>query len=771
MGIGRHKWVVGTKLITGKGTGSEALLAPTDKASRAEYATIIKRFNEAGDKFTYVLAYETPTYNGYTEKDYPLVDDADIYVAVDGSDSNPGTFDKPLATFDGAVKKVRELKKSAKDGIVVAFKAGNYGTLTARLTKEDTGTDEVPITYCKYGDGDVIFQNGIEVKEKEFVRISDSEKSKFLATAADKIYKADISDRLTDGMDLSKALVFSTGTTCAPAQYPNNGSLRNFTDRYDDHSVIFTMPGIKSAVDTFGDLAGAKVMGYFKYEWLGEEYTVESYDKSTGVLTFTNGGSYGIGYEDNDANGECNHSFYMFDFPTALDIEGEYWIDRKTGTLYAYEPKGDYMFALEGDMLWLDGGVDHISFVGFNFQGSTETAFYAEASDYITIDQCKFYAMGGEWAVGFSYSKDNYSAMNGTTPSSKYVGSSHITFTNNEMSFLAMGAFRAYGAGRDRAKEKLQEQYGWGEDNYYLNLVDDGSLIENNLIHDLGSADPFISSGISVTNYFGLDIRHNVLYNIAREAVGLNGQCRNTNFEYNVISNAMMQSDDGGAFYHGRSHEARGNVIRYNLFYNIPTGAGKYAIYLDDGMTGQEVYGNLFYDAGDVGILMNGGRDNYIHDNIFMETTGNRRALWTNDKYYGAAVEAVETNSEMSYSDFVSSYTGLASLTDAQKARWMEEYPEMFEIIPDYKQYENSMCYVTPKSRYENNYMFNAVKATDNNKYDLDDPSVKYSIVNNNVQDLSFDTNEFFVDPTHGNYAIKDGAEIMDIQFEKIGRY
>ena len=125
----------------------------------------------------------------------------------------------------------------------------------------------------------------------------------------------------------------------------------------------------------------------------------------------------------------------------------------------------------------------------------------------------------------------------------------------------------------------------------------------------------------------------------------------------------------------------------------------------------------------------------------------------------------------MSYSDFVSSYTGLAGLTDAQKARWMEEYPEMFEIIPDYKQYENPMCYVTPKSRYENNYTFNVKEAHGNNKYDLDDPSIKYSTVKNNVQDLSFDTNEFFVDPTHGNYKIKDGAKIMDIRFEKIGRY
>lgn len=768
------QWAVSKGLINGKNVGGTNYLSPTDKASRAEFAAIIQRYNQGS--YEYRLVYETPTYGKYTEKDYPLVENADIYVAVDGDDKNPGTLSKPLGSFEGAVKKVRELKAAGgakvKDGIVVAFKAGNYGSLTARLTEEDTGTADVPITYCAYGDGDVIFSNGIEVKGKDFTALTNAEKAMFLPSAADKIMKCDISDSLTPDMDLSGAMVFSTETKCAPAQYPNTGFMVNFSDRYDDQSIVITMPGTKAAIDTFGDLTGAKVMGYFKYEWLGEEFTIKSYDKTTGVMTFTNGGSYGIGYEDNDANGECKHSFYMFDFPAALDMKGEYWVDRSTGTLYVCEPEGDYMFAIGGDMLWLEGNVDHVSFVGLTFQGTTETAFYAEASDYVTIDQCDFYAIGGEWAVGFSYSKENYKAMGGVTPNSKYVGSSHITFTNNEMRFMAKGAFRAYGANRDRGNASLQEKYGWGEDFYYQELVDDGSLIENNSIHDFGWADPFNSSGISVTAFFGLDVRHNEIYNAAREAVGLNGQCRNMNFEYNVIHDAMTQSDDGGAFYHGRSHEARGNVIRYNLFYNIPTGAGRYAIYLDDGMTGQEVYGNVFYNAGDVGVLMNGGRDNYVHDNFFFDTTGSRRALWTNDKYYGSAQWEAESGEAFAYpTDFVSSYTTVQGFTGELRERWMEEYPIMFDIIADYKQYENPLCYVTPVSKYENNYMYNEKKNFDNEMFDFDEPSLKYATYKNNVQDLSFETNDYFVDPTHGNYAIKSGAGVMDIPYEKIGRY
>ena len=35
----------------------------------------------------------------------------------------------------------------------------------------------------------------------------------------------------------------------------------------------------------------------------------------------------------------------------------------------------------------------------------------------------------------------------------------------------------------------------------------------------------------------------------------------------------------------------------------------------------------------------------------------------------------------------------------------------------------------------------------------------------------TLDENSFFKNPTHGDYSIIEGADIYDIQFEKIGRY
>ena len=41
-------------------------------------------------------------------------------------------------------------------------------------------------------------------------------------------------------------------------------------------------------------------------------------------------------------------------------------------------------------------------------------------------------------------------------------------------------------------------------------------------------------------------------------------------------------------------------------------------MYLDDGMTGYQVYNNSFIDCQN-GLLFNGGRDNYVYDNYFQD--------------------------------------------------------------------------------------------------------------------------------------------------------
>ncbi|MCQ2477470.1 MAG: hypothetical protein MJ125_06540 [Clostridia bacterium] len=97
----------------------------------------------------------------YTVKETAVTDNADFYVSPDGNDENDGSFDSPFATVERARDAVRSIDKTGLDGITVAIKAGDYRILSLEFTAEDSGTENCPVTYCAYGDGEVIFNGGI----------------------------------------------------------------------------------------------------------------------------------------------------------------------------------------------------------------------------------------------------------------------------------------------------------------------------------------------------------------------------------------------------------------------------------------------------------------------------------------------------------------------------------------------------------------------------------------------------------------------------------
>ncbi len=209
------EWAVQAGLV--KGTDGNRL-APDGFATREQFAAIIERYDG-----TFKLKYSTPVLRShYTEKEYPLVTDADIYVSTDGDDGNPGTLDAPLATFAAAIAKVREIKAAKTGGdIVVAFKAGEYGSLSVSMTAEDSGTPEQKIVYCKYGDGDVVFNNGVDLTAEDFRDLSAEEKTHFPAKFADDIKKADISEVIGSGISAGDVVMYYDGGLCVEARYPN----------------------------------------------------------------------------------------------------------------------------------------------------------------------------------------------------------------------------------------------------------------------------------------------------------------------------------------------------------------------------------------------------------------------------------------------------------------------------------------------------------------------------------------------------------------------
>ena len=164
-------------------------------------------------------------------------------------------------------------------------------------------------------------------------------------------------------------------------------------------------------------------------------------------------------------------------------------------------------------------------------------------------------------------------------------------------------------------------------------LTPSNNLIINNHFHHLGQKQFTWTPAISV-NGVGAKMLHNLVEYLPGTGISINGN--NHLFENNEVHHICQQSGDCGAIYSGRNWTWRGNIIQSNYIHdihgyglqhvNLENNTVEYGeaaavgVYLDDGMSGYTVNGNVFVNAGTMSIQIGGGRDNHIENNfIFTE--------------------------------------------------------------------------------------------------------------------------------------------------------
>ena len=710
-------WANAVGLITGV---TSKTLEPRGEATREQFAAILHRFNELIESgaFTYELVYNTPKLiSTYTEKDYPLVTDADFYVAVDGDDTNPGTLDRPFATFERARDAVRELKETKTTGTIkVAFKAGEYGNLTVSLTEEDSGSAECPITYCAYGDGDVVFTNGESIKLEDFVKIDDAEKYLFPDSAADSIYKVELGDKFDiSGISSASELINSEGRWYN-ARFPNMDGDTPIYAQYltgtGDKSTCILLPMLAKRVNKYHTYEGMVIGGRLQQEWMTETFSVASYDSQTSVVTFKEELQYGV-------STASPHWFggYVGGVSEELDSEREYWIDYDNMILYAYKPSSDFVFTTKGT--FIRSTADYLNFVHLDFRGANDCALRLKGEG-LTVDGCDIFGIGGNEALYI------------------YDGSKNCVIKNCELSYLS-------GTGI-----AIQDFSG-------TSLEMTGHLVTNNHIHHYAQIQRNCHGVHMQGECNGVTVSHNEIAYAPHFAT--NGGFYGNIVEYNYIHHVMLEASDGGAIYTGRSHTARNNLFRYNILADLPDTA--FGIYLDDGISGQSVYGNIFYNTGCVGLLMSGGRDNYICDNVFIYTGTQSTAVWGWNKYGDMEEDSVLD----SWIGRKESLDGLPRDNEELMAIWRERHPTLFTMHFDFNNsddinFEPNPSYCT----FENNY------AIGNCTINIEEKVVRYGTVNGNLE-FTLEENPIFVNPALGDYRIKEGADFHNIPFEQIGRY
>ena len=736
-------WANAVGLITGK---TETTLAPREGATREQFAAILKRFREY-DSYKYELVYNAPVYSTVLNRDFGLVENANIYVSVDGSDTNPGTLDKPIATFARAKEMVRELKKTAQNGITVAFKAGEYGGLdNLTFTAEDAGTAECPITYTAYGDGEVIFSNGLIFNNEDFKPLDESEKSMFDEKFVGDIYKIDLDGKLDE--ITTKNVLFGGVGVCVEARYPNrnaDGTDNKYTDcttrveeegkeEHEYDKLKLSGPVVKIA-NKFSTYEGLKITGMFRTGWLIDTFNVKSYDRDSNILTLDFGdgqcengypiwghNSYPLAFED-----RMDDTIFFHNLAELLDADGEYWFDTKTKTLYVYNPQGDYALSKEGSFITLEEGADHITFRGFEFNASVDSAIHIK-SDYFTLDGCTIANIAGLKAVNADYSIN------------------HLTVKNCELYNFVCGGVII------RADADLKQ------------LIPAYNVVTNNYFHDFGLPQYFAdNTAVSISRDVNTVISHNVFKNGAHAAIVYNDSIE-TFMEYNVFDNMMMTTMDYGAVYSWNNIGERSNHIRYNLFMNIKAKGGAYSIYVD-GSCGQLVYGNIFYNGGDKAVTLNGGRDNDIHDNIYVNTKTQGEFLMYNEGVHTLITDGItdEMGPDHWFFQYLMRYAPQEG--EAGYDKWLAKWPIIYSYNIDPAKVGEYECVYTIVNYIKNNAICGST-------LDCGEMYEKFGVKENN-KFFELTENPYFADPTHGDYTIVDGAGVISdeytFDFSKVG--
>jgi len=508
----------------------------------------------------------------------------DFYVSTTGSDKNSGTKEKPFATLERARDAVRSLKEAGplpSGGLTIWVRGGQYViSKTFKLTSQDSGTKEAPVVY-RACEGEEIRLTGGRVVSG-FKPIDDpAVLSRIQEECRDNVLQVDLKAQgITDfGNITSRGFgrpmrpagleLFFQDRPMQLARWPNRGWARIAGVPAGKQGGKFTYDGDRPKRWVHSD--DVWVHGYWTWDWAESYEKVKAIDTSKReIITHEPHGVYGY---------SVGKRYYALNILEELDEPGEWYLDRKTGVLYFWPPAPldaatAHVSILEKPMVSLEN-VSYVTLRDLTLEITRGTAVEVIGGDHNFIAGCTLRNIGNA-AVSIRGGKENG------------VIGCDIYQTGD-------GGIRLRGGDR-------------------RTLTPAGHFAVNNHIYDFSRWVRTYRPAVSVGGV-GNRVAHNLIHDAPHSAILLGGN--EHVIEFNHIHHVCMETSDAGAFYMGRDFTARGNIVRHNFFHHLGKGSVQ-AIYLDDCASGTTVYGNVCCKAGR-GLLLGGGRDNTIENNIFVE--------------------------------------------------------------------------------------------------------------------------------------------------------
>jgi uncharacterized Ntn-hydrolase superfamily protein len=571
----------------------------------------------------------------------PLFAGTEYFISTDGSDTNPGTQERPFATLQRASSAIRELKKSEdlpKGGVTVWIRAGTYYVnepLT--LSDEDSGAETAPIVYRGQTGQQVRIVGGRRAKGFQPVtdpdileRLDESVRAKVVFS---NLKAEDITDFGEVATRSNRLELFFRDEPMQLARWPNEGFLRIVDVVGKTPNTIHGIKGTREGKFTYSDDRPKRwadeqeiwLHGYWFWDWSDSFEKVSSIDTEKRIIE-TAPPFHNYGYRK-------GQRYYALNVLAELDRPGEWYLDRRKGLLYFLPPlpidDGKAVLSTLRNLFELKD-CSWVTIRDLVLEATRSTAVTVSGGTGNTIAGCTIRNTGG-WAVSIS-------------------GGSNNSVLGCDIYRTAEGGVSLSGGERK-------------------SLTPAGHRAENNHIHHFGRIYRTYRPAVSVGGV-GNHVAHNVIHDGPHNAIQLGGN--DHTIEFNEIYNVCFETGDVGAFYMGRDWTARGTIIRHNYFHDIkgPGLHGAMAVYLDDAASGISIIGNIFHRAGRAAFI-GGGRDNLVENNIFVDCEASvhvdaRGVGWM--KYH---VEAGGTLPER------------LKATPYKQPPWSEKYPQLVNILDD----------------------------------------------------------------------------------------
>lgn len=303
--------------------------------------------------------------------------------------------------------------------------------------------------------------------------------------------------------------------------------------------------------------------------------------------------------------------FFVENIFEELDAPGEWFLDRGRGRLYyrpEKRPPGEStvtapvlgrLFALVGNAAKKQY-VSHVRISGFDIR----------ETDYSPQDGCAGYSMGREGVVYLHTASD-------------------CRIDDNRFVNIGTYAVCAIGSTRNRiARNRIAQ----GAEGGILLVHSSGNRVSDNHIHHIGLVYKHIG-GVVLDGAGCSDnvVAHNLIHDSSRYGITLKSPGRHNLIEYNRLHDLNTETyDTGGIEVTQQDRDFRsGSVIRHNIVRDVGGYSSigtkpvfmSWGIYLDSFAGGYEICHNVVSGNSHGGLMIQGGKDNHVHDNIFANGT------------------------------------------------------------------------------------------------------------------------------------------------------